>query len=132
MKFQEIGMPSNRKFGYFFAVAFCAAAVFFFVSDLPIYGYVFTAFSVLFVLATVFNNKLLLPLNYLWFRFGMLLGMVVSPIVLGLIFFGLFTPLAFVMRLYGRDELCLQINKESSHWSQRKSKIDYESFKKQF
>lgn len=132
MKFSEKDMPSNKNVGYFYAVAFCGASVFFFVIDFPIFGYVFTVFSVLFALAAFFNTNMHLPLNFLWVRFWLLLGMVVSPIILGLIFFGLLTPLAFMMRLFGRDKLCLRINIESSHWSRRKSKTYYESFKKQF
>lgn len=132
MKFEEIELPSNRKFGYFFAFIFGVVAVSLFAIDSLNWGYTFSVLSVLFVLITVAKADLLLPLNKLWIHLGLLLGMIIGPIVLGIIFFGLFTPIAFVMRLFGRDELCLKINKESSYWSPRRTAIDSESFKNQF
>ena len=131
MKFQETDIPSNRYIGYLFIVAFCSASVFFFAIDLLIYVYVFTVFFVLAALAAYFSNNINHRLNFLWFRFCLLLGIVFGPIMLSLIFFGLITPLAYMMRLYGRDKLCLRINIERSYWSRRKSKNYYVSFKKQ-
>jgi len=58
--------------------------------------------------------------------------MIVSPIVLGIIFFGLFTPIAFFMRLSGRDELRLKLSKKASHWVSRSEPLKSESFKQQF
>ena len=75
---------------------------------------------------------LLHPLNKLWMRFGLLLGMIVSPIVLGAIFFLLFTPIAVLMRLFGRDELRLRFKKQSSHWIKREKETQSQSFKNQF
>ena len=65
-------------------------------------------------------------------KFGILLGMIVSPIVMGLIFFGLFTPIAMLMRLFGRDELRLSLKKKKTHWINRKSLKEFDLFKKQF
>ena len=65
-------------------------------------------------------------------RFGLVLGMVVSPIVLSIIFFGLFVPIGLVMRLSGRDELRLKFTHKESHWIVRKGLISSESFKQQF
>ena len=65
-------------------------------------------------------------------RFGHLIGMIVSPIVLGVIFFGLFTPIAMLMRLSGRDELRLKLSHKVSHWIIRSEPIKAESFKHQF
>jgi hypothetical protein len=65
-------------------------------------------------------------------RFGLLLGMIISPIVLGLIFFCLFTPIAILMRISGRDELRLKLNRKVSHWIRRGEEIKSESFKWQF
>jgi hypothetical protein len=73
-----------------------------------------------------------LPLNKLWMRFGLLLAMIVSPIVLSTIFFGLFTPIALVMRLSRRDELRLKFYKKQSYWIVRREPIKSESFKHQF
>ena len=73
------------------------------------------------------------PFNKAWFRFGQLLGKVVSPIVLGCIFFGILTPLAFVLRVFGRDELRLQRSPIESYWIERESTDQpSDSFKNQF
>ena len=90
------------------------------------------AAALIFLLVTLVKSDALLPLNKLWMRFGLLLGMIVSPIVLGIIFFGLFTPIAILMRLSGRDELRLKFNQKASHWILRGEPIKSESFKHQF
>ena len=56
----------------------------------------------------------------MWMRFGLLLGMIISPIVLGVLFFGMFTPMAIAMRLMGRDELRLKKQNIDSFWKKRK------------
>jgi len=88
---------------------------------------------VMFILTALLKADLLLPLNKLWMRFGMLLGMVISPIVLGIIFFGLFTPISIMMKIFGRDELRLKLGVRASHWKEKESPIPpAESFKNQF
>ena len=73
------------------------------------------------------------PLNKLWMRLGLLLGMIMSPIVMGIIFFGLFTPISLVMRLLGRDELKLKPKPCQSSWRLvEHSRPDLQSFKNQF
>ena len=66
-------------------------------------------------------------------RFGFILGMIVNPIVLGIIFFLTFTPISLIMRLFRRDELRLKIKKRSSHWKDRKEQnANIDLFKQQF
>jgi hypothetical protein len=65
-------------------------------------------------------------------QFGLLLSKIVSPIVFGIIFFGLFTPIAILMRLWGRDELRLKFKRKTSHWISRSEPIQADSFKQQF
>ena len=132
MKFSEIELPSNRKFGFFFTIVFAVVAAFFYYSYNLTWAYVFSAAALVFMLATLTKSDVLLPLNKLWMRFGLLLGMIVSPIVLGVIFFGLFTPIAMLMRLSGRDELRLKFAQKVSHWISRGEPIKSESFKHQF
>ena len=132
MKFSEIQLPSNRKFGFFFTFVFAVAAAYFFNSTNMIWAYIFAIASLIFLVVTIAVADILLPLNKLWMRFGLLLGMIVSPIVLGIIFFGLFTPIAFFMRLSGRDELRLKLSKKASHWVSRSEPLKSESFKQQF
>ena len=132
MKFSEIELPSNKKFGFFFTFIFAAAAAYFYNSENMTWSLVFVAISFIFLLITMIRDSLLLPLNKLWMRFGFLLGMIISPLVLGLIFFGLFTPIATLMRLSGRDQLRLKFYNKSSHWILRSDPIKSDSFKNQF
>ena len=132
MNFSDIELPSNRKFGFFFTFVFAVAAAYFFNSTNMIWAYIFAIASLIFLVVTVAKADILLPLNKLWMRFGLLLGMIVSPIVLGIIFFGLFTPIAILMRLSGRDELRLRFSHKVSHWITRSEPIKSESFKNQF
>tara|TARA_A200000113_G_C8676479_1_gene294093 strand:+ start:163 stop:561 length:399 start_codon:yes stop_codon:yes gene_type:complete len=132
MKFSEIELPSNRKFGFFFTFVFAVAAAYFFYHVNMTWAYVFVLASATFMVITLVKSDALLPLNYLWMRFGFLLGMIVSPIVLGIIFFGLFTPIATLMRLCGRDELRLKFSQKASHWISRNELMKSDSFKHQF
>ncbi len=132
MKFSEIELPSNRKFGFFFTFVFAVVSAYFFNSANLTWAFVFSSVALILLVITVVKDDILLPLNKLWMRFGVLLGLIVSPVVLGLIFFGLFTPIAILMRLSGRDELRLKLNKKSSHWIPRREPILSESFNHQF
>jgi hypothetical protein len=93
---------------------------------------VFIAAALAFLLVTLIKSDALLPLNKLWMRFGLLLSMIVSPIVLGVIFFGLFTPYALIMRIFGRDELRLKIKKGETHWKSRSQTMPQTDFTQQF
>ena len=132
MKFSEIEFPSNRKFGFFFTFVFVTAAAYFYYAANVGWAYVFVAAASIFLIITLIKSDALLTLNKLWMRFGLLLGMIVSPIVLGIIFFGLFAPIAILMRLSGRDEVRLEFTQKSSHWILRNESIKSESFKNQF
>ena len=132
MKLSEIELPSNRKFGFFFTFVFALVAAYFYYSANVSWAYVFIATASIFLLITLIKSDALLPVNKLWMRFGLLLGTIVSPIILGVIFFGLFTPIAILMRLSGRDELRLNYAQKASHWISRGEPIKSESFKQQF
>lgn len=132
MKFSDIELPSNKKFGFFFTFVFAILAFYFLFIDSILWAQALAILAVLFLLITVIIPQVLLPLNKLWMRLGLLLGMIVSPIVLGIIFFGLVTPYGLVMRMFGRDELRLKFTKKSSHWISRSESIKSDSFKNQF
>ena len=132
MKFSEIELPSNRKFGFFFNFIFAVASVYFISTSNMIWAYAFIGATLIFLAITLVKDNLLLPLNKLWMRFGLLIGMIISPIVLGIIFFGLITPVAVLTRLFGRDELRLRLMDKSSHWISRTDPINSELFKRQF
>ena len=112
----QIELPSNRKFGFFFTFIFAVLATYFFHIESTVFLYGFAITSVLFFTVTLVHAESLSHLNRLWMAFGLLLGKIVSPVVMGIIFFGLFSPISLLMRLLGRDELRLKLNKRTSHW----------------
>ena len=132
MKFSEVELPSNRKFGFFFTFVFAVVAAYYLYSEKMTWAYAFIAAAFIFLLVTLVKSDALTPLNKLWMWFGLLLGMIVSPILLGVIFFGIITPIAITMRLSGRDELKLKSAQKASHWIKRSEPIKSESFNQQF
>ena len=132
MNLAEVELPSNRKFGFFFTAVFLGLSAYFYYEKSDAWLYASLVLTVVFLIVSVIKADVLHPLNRLWMRFGMILGIIISPIVLGVIFFGLFTPIAFLMRIFGRDELRLQVKKQSSHWIKRETEAQSESFKHQF
>ena len=131
-KFSEIELPSNKKFGYFFSLIFIIITGYFFVNKSLNLTYIFATISTALFLITILKADLLLYPNKLWIRFGFLLGMIISPIVLGVLFFILFTPTAILMKLFGRDELRLKFKKNTSYWIVRENQIKPDSFSNQF
>ena len=132
MKPSEIKLPSNRKFGLFFAAIFLIASFYSYYIGSEIMVYILGTICGIFLIITIVNADVLLPLNKLWMKFGILLGMIVNPIIMGIIFFGIFTPIAILMRVYGRDELCLSFKKKKTHWINRKFLKGFDLFKRQF
>ena len=133
MNFKDIEIPSNRKFGFFFSVVFGVASYFFYASDAVNLAVVLVVLALLFLVVSVVRPQILLPFNKLWMGLGLVLGMIISPIVLGAIFYGMFMPTAVIMRIFGRDELRLKRKNNISFWKVREP-IDplLESFKNQF
>ena len=133
MKFSDVDLPSNRKFGLFFSAVFAAVSAYFFVENSAVAAYVFFALCLLIFITTLVRADVLLPLNKMWMRFGLLLGMIISPLVLGVIFFGLFTPIAILSRFFGRDELNLTFKEKPTHWILREpTTAQTDAFKQQF
>jgi len=128
----DIKLPSNHKFGYFFTFIFLIASLYFFFREINLAFYVLGTCSIVFFLVTLFKAEILRPLNKLWISFGLFLGMIVSPIVMGFIFFIIFTPIGILMRLFGRDELLLKFKTKPSYWTKRNDDIQSNSFRKQF
>ena len=126
-------LPSNKKFGLFFSIVFLLIGIYYYFLSVIILAILFLSLALFFLILTITRPKLLLPLNKLWMRLGLILGSIISPIMLGIIFFGLFTPIAILMRLFSRDELRLKLKPQSSFWRIRDtSKQVVESFKNQF
>jgi len=127
-----IKLPSNKKFGYFFSVIFLITATYFLYSSGKTVGYLLIILALVFFVTTFINAEVLYPLNKLWMHFGILIGKIISPVVLGFIFFGLFTPYSIIMRIMGRDELRLKKLKNDSYWILRSKDTPQTSFKRQF
>ncbi|AFS48555.1 hypothetical protein HIMB59_00003550 [alpha proteobacterium HIMB59] len=129
---KNIALPSNQKFGYFFTLVFLITSIYFYFRENNMAFYVLGACSIVFFIVTLLKAEILKPLNKLWMGFGLVLGMIVSPMVMGVIFFMIFTPIGILMRLFGRDELLLQFKAKSSYWIKRHEDIHSNSFRRQF
>ena len=127
-------LPSENRFGWLFVVVFGVLAGLGYVKGwTKVWVNVWIGFAVLVALVTLISPKLLSPFNRAWFALGQLMGQVVSPIVLGAIFFLILTPVALITRLFGRDELRLKRKRVDSYWIERNQDINpAESFKNQF
>jgi len=112
-------LPSNRKFGLFFAAVFVILASWHYWRYESALTPLFFSISGCFALTTALAPNLLQPLNHFWFLLGKLLGKITHPIVLGLLFFIMITPLSLVLRLFGRDELKLKKRSIKSFWIER-------------
>ena len=112
-------MPTDKKFGYFFSVVFTLIALYSYWQDLKNFAIFASIISFLFIAVTLVAPKMLSPLNRAWYELGMLLGKIVSPIVLGIIFFLMITPISLITRLFGRDELKIKKLSLHSYWVDR-------------
>lgn len=126
-------LPSNKKFGFFLSFVFTLLSLFFLMKLKYDLFKVFTLLTILSFIVTVFKSDILAPLNKLWMHFGYFLGIIIRPIILGIIFYIIITPTAVITRLFGRDELKIKMQDCESYWRKR-SPIgpDSSSFKHQF
>ena len=127
-------LPSERTFGLVFIGVFLIAAAYGWHKDFSTtFIEVFLVLAAAFMACTVIAPKVLRPLNKAWYQLGLFLGKFVSPIVLGILFFIVITPVAIVMRIAGRDALMLKKRNVNSYWIDRKPPgPEPESFKEQF
>ena len=111
-------LPTNKNFGIVFSVIFLIVSLFPLINDgsLRIWSLIV---STVFLFLGLINSKILTPLNKIWFKFGLLLGRIVSPVIIGFIFFLVVTPTALIMRLIGKDLLNLKFNKHQSYWIEK-------------
>ena len=82
---------------------------------------IFVILSIIFIILGSINSKILYPLNFIWAKFGILLGMIMSPIIMGLIFFFIVTPIGIFMRLLKKDILNLKFNNKNTYWFKKES-----------
>ena len=118
MKNTEIKIGSNKSFGVVFFIVFLLIAIYPLINngELRIWALVI---AIIFFLLGLINSKVLTPLNKLWFKFGLLLGRIVSPLIMGIIFFFVVTPTAFIMRIIGKDLLNLKFSNKKTYWIEK-------------
>ena len=114
----KIKMGSNRSFGVVFFVVFLLIAIFPLMNANSI-KVIPLAISLIFLLLGLINSKLLTPLNKIWFKFGILLGKIISPLVMGIIFFFVVTPTGLLMKILKKDLLNLKFNNDKSYWIEK-------------
>ena len=114
----EIKIGSNKSFGIVFFVVFLLIATYPLINkgDLRAWSLII---SLIFLVLGLANSKILTPLNKLWFRFGIFLGKIFSPLIMGIIFFLVVTPIGLIMRLLKKDILALKYNKKKSYWIEK-------------
>ena len=119
----KIKVGSNKSFGIVFFVFFLIIGLYPLINEdnIRIWSIVI---SIIFLILGLINSQILTPLNILWFKFGMLLGRFVSPIVMGLVFFLVVTPTGLIMKLFNKDLLNLKKKDKESYWIKRKSKSE--------
>ena len=116
----KVKIGSNRSFGIVFFIFFLIVGTYpiFFQGELRIWSLIV---SIIFLLLGTINSRFLTPLNLLWFKFGMLLGRIVSPIVMGLVFFLVVTPTGLIMRILNKNLLRLKKKNIKTYWIERSS-----------
>ena len=116
----EVKLSSNRSFGVVFFIVFLLIGLYPLLkgNDLRIWSLII---SFIFLALGLINSKILTPLNRLWFKFGLLLGRFMSPLIMGIIFFVVVTPIGIIMRLLKKDLLNLKYNKKETYWIDKTS-----------
>ena len=118
---KEIKLPTNKNFGTVFFLVFLIISLFPLLKNenIRIWSIII---ALVFLVLGLLNSKFLTPLNKIWFRFGIILGNFVSPIVMGIVFFTIVTPTSFIMRVLGKNLLNLKKGNKKTYWIER-SKI---------
>ena len=114
----DIKIGSNRSFGIVFSIVFLLIAIYPLINSegLRVWSLII---AIIFLVLGLINSKILTPLNKLWFKFGILLGIIVSPVIMGGIFFLVVTPIGLIMKIIGKDLLNLKFNKDKSYWIEK-------------
>ena len=114
----DIKISSNRSFGIVFFIVFLIIALYPLThnEEIRIWS---SIISFIFLVLGLLNSKILTPLNKLWFKFGILLSKIISPLIMGIIFFLVVTPIGLLMRILGKDLLNLKYNNNQSYWVEK-------------
>ena len=117
----KVKMPSNKNFGIVFCIIFFVIGLYplLFDNNLKIWSLLL---SVIFLLLGLINSTILTPLNLLWFKFGVMLGKIVTPIIMAFVFFVIVTPIGLTMKIFNKDLLKLRKKNIKSYWIKRTDK----------
>ena len=117
----DIKIGSNKSFGIVFFFVFLIVGIYPILKGNEPYFWSIII-SVIFLILGLLNSIYLTPLNKLWFKFGILLGQIISPIVMGIVFFVVVTPIALFMKILNKDILNLNKNNKKTYWIEYKNK----------
>ena len=120
---KKIKISSNKSFGIVFFLVFIIVGVYPLVSNEEFRLWALIT-GLIFLILGLINSSILTPLNMLWFKFGLLLGRIVSPVIMALVFFCVVTPTGLIMKLFNKDLLKLKKKNKESYWIERKSKSE--------
>ena len=130
MEKTSVKISSNRSFGLLFFIVFLAISLWPLKSQEDFRLWAFILALIFFVLG-ILNSKFLTPLNKLWMKFGIFLGSIISPFVMGVVFFMVVTPVGLIMRFLGKDLLRIKKSKfVSTYWISREKQNN--TMKRQF
>ena len=129
MSNNKVWMSSNRSFGLVFFGFFLIIGLWpiFKYEEIRIWA---LTISLIFLVLGILNSKYLTPLNRFWMKFGLFLGKIISPIVMGIVYFLVVTPIGIMMKILRKDLLNIKYKKNESYWIYRKNKFG--SMKRQF
>ena len=118
MSQNDVKIGSNKSFGIVFFIVFFLISLYPLTNqeNIRVWSLII---SLIFLILGLLNSKILNPLNKLWFKFGMILGRIVSPIIMSIIFFLVVTPIALIMKLLKKDLLNLKFNKTNTYWIEK-------------
>ena len=129
MNQNDIKIGSNRSFGIVFFIVFLIISIYPLLNNenIRIWSLVI---SIIFLVLGLLNSKILNPLNLAWVKFGEILGRIIAPIVMGIVYFLIITPIGLFMRIIGKDLLGIKFSENKSYWIKREKSIG--SMKRQF
>ena len=118
MQKKNIKISTNKSFGIVFFIFFLIITMSPLLNDenIRIWSLII---SLIFLILGLMNSRILTPLNKLWFKFGILLGSIISPIIMGIVFFVIVTPTSFIMKFLGKNLLNLKKDNKSTYWIER-------------
>ena len=120
MKQSKIKIGSNRSFGIVFFVVFLIISIWPLLDEKEL-RYWSLIVSFIFLILGILKSNILTPLNKVWFKFGILLGNIIAPIVMGIVFFLVVTPTGLIMKILGKDLLNLKKNTKNSYWIEKRN-----------